>query len=1133
MEIFKIFFGQILGFLMRKTKKSIYVILSFVCVALVGSILYGAKVSHERTQKELQEIVLQDIEKTEAFLKQNPTTMQPWMDYLAIDQAKNAIIHPTEESNDDLFSLMLALKFSNGVKNYPVFMNLRTSLGALLDWRKSNFLQTAFRNRQILRKIADSRKAPDEKTAGIELAKNVPELKQEQKNHLEKEFQDDMQGELPCELPAPPFPETSSKTDDLIGQEVIPEAVEQPVQEKAPKRRRPNFRINHSKKSSEDETSETFQEGESTETPTESQKSETLLESTSQNDLISGSAPSKPFILAETPSLTEFVTHEETSALKNSSLNSMGQMRFNPQYSSSLQEQIPSNFQSATPKQLAAASKRPARKTEDLEPEFDFSTLEDEASVPSSKPDQIESPKKSEEVPAQTPAVKENAEPEFNSSELETESDSPKDPRACAPDSASGIEDLENFLSEPIPEANSENETSEKQERAPVRPILSRKEAPRPAALKPFTNRIPALPMLHYSLKETVGNAPTAPKYEGQQTIDELQKDLVGDFSKDLKTVRQCWLLEEFQVPSEEDLTAAYENIQNAFNHFSATLARMNEKKRQGWIERLHLEALDLHGDPQLDVLQDVYRQLSNGNVGLELSIFANFRESIKHYLALVSIKNDAEQGGKMFAQARDRVVKLLEIVEKDHRSVIERALEDELNWLEMAGQAEKSVQATRQMWTRPNLIGHVAASIFERYGTRAVQEEENISNQIQRTSIYGTSNFSGSLVMRPVLNPDRIELEVVLAGSSDSRTRAFAGPAIILSRAKSRIQAEKKIFFDPSGFSTNNAKVDIRTNSQIQNVQDILNRPFVENFVLRRANARKEQTESMATAQSSARLRARFNKQVDDAIRSWNAQMSELVQVHFRMRDLELLNTRTWSDEAGAHAQTLFSCRAGMGAHSDPPPVPESTDLQFAVHETALQNVFAGFLGGMNLDAYARKHLKETAPAPIAKALRDAESKSESKEDEKSRDDDWSMRFPKDWPISISMQDGKLDCVVHCSSIEANKKSYPAVNIMVSYTIEVHDDGIHFVREGEVVILPPDYDPASNARLPSSMVSLRRVMGKRLQEALPPEIVLKEQPIMKNPPADSQFAKVQIKPVFVQAKDGWLQVGMNLFEKE
>ncbi|MCR5163993.1 MAG: hypothetical protein K6C40_08255 [Thermoguttaceae bacterium] len=1050
--------------------------------------------------------------------------MHSWADYLAIEQAKDAIINPTEDSNADLFSLMLALKFSNGVKKYPVFVNLRESLGALLDWRKSNFLQTAFRNRQILKTLAESRKAPDENTPGIALAQTTPKLKQDQKNQLEKEFLSDYQGDLPLPLPDPPFSEASTETpeSDLIDLEMAPQADEQPVPEKAHKRRRPNFQTRHQKVDSEDETSP---EDENAETPAESSKSGPDPESASPSDELSGSDPSRPFILANTQSLTEFVAHEGKNAQQKFLLNPMEQVRFAPQYSSFHQERIPSSVQLVAPKQLAAATDDPDQEMEELIQEI-------EGLAPSSETAKTGGAEKpSRKTSIQKPSAEEKSEPEIEVPELETTPDLPEDPRACAPDSVSGVEGLQNFLSDSIPEADSENVKSEKPERAPAKTSLLKKDASRPAPLKPFTNKIPALPVLHYSLKETVGNAPAAPKYEGQETIDQLQKKLVGDFSKDLKTVRQCWLLEEFQVPSDEDLAAAYENIQNAFNHFSETLYRLNETKRQGWIQRLHLETLNLYGDPQLDVLQDVYRQLSNGNVGLELSVFVNLRETIKHYLALVSIKNDPEQGGKMFTQARNRVVKLLEIVEKDHSSVIERALEDELNWLEMAGQAEISAQATRRMWTKPNLIGQVGASIFERYGTRAVQEEEKITNQIQRASIYGTSNFNGNLVMKPVPNPDRIELEVVLAGSSDSRTRAYAGPAIILSRAKSRIQAEKKIYFDQSGFSTNNAKVDIRTNSQIQNVQDIWNRPFVENFVLRRAYARKDQTESAATAQSSARLRARFNKQVDDAIRSWNAQMSELARVHFRMRDLELQNTRTWSDEAGAHGQTLFTCRAGMGAYSAPPQVPEATDLQFAVHETALQNAFAGFLGGLNLDAYARKHLMETAPAPIAKALQNAESK--EKEDENSRDEDWAMHFPKDWPVSISMQDGKLECVIHCSGIEANKKSYPAVNILVSYTIEVHEDGIYFVREGEIEILPPDYDPDSNARLPASMVSLRRVMGKRLQEALPPEIVLKEQPIMKNPPADSLFAKVQIKPVFVQAKDGWLQVGMNLFEKE
>lgn len=1055
---------------MSKTKKTIFIVLSFVIAALVGSVLYAEKLSHENTKKELQEIVLRDIQQTEVFLEQNPDSMEQWADYLAINEAKNAINDPSEDSTNALTSLMMALKFTNGVTKYPVFVNLRDSLGALLDWRKSNFLQTAFRNQKILATLASSRMPSTGIGTGNSLMKTTPELEHGQKINLEKEFQDRMQGNLPCALPEPPFSENVQEKGALSKQEASPD-LEPSVSEKAPKHRRSRLYNKLQKTHEEDENTEASPGTEKTKKQPQAQNS---------------AAPSKPFILAETPSLTEMMTQDE-------------KLRAKPFVNVSFQSgQMPLKLHNAEQKQLAIAP-------ENL----------------------IQGEKTSGEAPASKACEIKTSETDLEVPELETNTDSSNDSPEFTPGAAEN-EDLQSFLSDSIPEAESENIKPEEQEHPSAGKAFPKKETSSAAPLKPFTNRIPALPSLHYSLKETVGNAPEAPEFEGPQTIEELQKNLAGDFSKDLEAVRKCWLMEEFRVPSDEDLATAYEKVQNAFNRFSTTLGRLNEKKRQGWIERLHLDALDLSQDPQLDVLQDVFRQLSNGNIGLELSVFVNFRESIKHYLTLVSIKNDPDQAKEMFKQARNRVVKLLEIVGKDHRSVIERALEDELRWLEIAGQAEKTVQATRQMWAKPNIVGHVGASIFERFGTRAVQEEEKISNQIQRTSIYGTSNFNGALVMKPVVNPDRIELAIVLNGSSDSRTRAYAGPAIILSRAKSRVQVEKKIFIDPSGFSTNNAKVNIRTNSQIQNVQDIRNRQLVENFILRRAYARKDQTESIAMAQNSARLRARFNKQVDDALRSWNKQMTELLKVHFHMRDLDLLNARTWSDEAGAHAQTLFSCRSGMGAYSDPPQISEVSDFHFAVHETALQSVFAGFLGGLNLDAYARKHLQESAPGFLKKALENADSK----ENEKSRDD-WAMRFPKDWPISISIHDGKVGCVVHCSGLEVNKKTYSAVDIIVSYAVDLQEDGIHLLRQDEIEILPPDYDPDSNKRLPASMVSLRRVMGKRLQEAFAPEIVIKEQPIVKNPPADSHFAKVCIKPVFVQAKDGWLQVGMNLYEKE
>ena len=295
---------------MSKTKKAICIFFSFVCAALVGSVLYGEKLSHENTKKELQEIVLQDIQKTEVFLEQNPDSMEQWADYLAIDQAKKAIDQPSEDSNNDLISLMMALKFTNGVTKYPVFVNLRESLGALLDWRKSNFLQTAFQNQRILASLASSRTSRAETAVGIALTNPGLDLRQDQKNHLEKEFQDRVQGDLPCAMPEPPFSGSLTEMKALSKQDITPN-VEQSNQEKAPKHRRSMLYDKLQQTHGEDETSETSAESEEMDDQPEVQNSRGSSESSLQNGTLSGSNDSKPFILAETPSLTEFMTYEE------------------------------------------------------------------------------------------------------------------------------------------------------------------------------------------------------------------------------------------------------------------------------------------------------------------------------------------------------------------------------------------------------------------------------------------------------------------------------------------------------------------------------------------------------------------------------------------------------------------------------------------------------------------------------------------------------------------------------------------------------------------------------------------------------------------------------------------------------
>ena len=63
--------------------------------------------------------------------------------------------------------------------------------------------------------------------------------------------------------------------------------------------------------------------------------------------------------------------------------------------------------------------------------------------------------------------------------------------------------------------------------------------------------------------------------------------------------------------------------------------------------------------------------------------------------------------------------------------------------------------------------------------------------------------------------------------------------------------------------------------------------------------------------------------------------------------------------------------------------------------------------------------------------------------------------------------------------------------------------------------------------------MSLRRVMGKRLQEVFKDEVEIKEVPVLKNAgDAAAGFAKLRIRPIFIQAENGWFQMGLNFTEE-
>ncbi len=643
---------------------------------------------------------------------------------------------------------------------------------------------------------------------------------------------------------------------------------------------------------------------------------------------------------------------------------------------------------------------------------------------------------------------------------------------------------------------------------------------------------LPTLPTLHFSLEEAVNQASaniSISDSHSETMSDETPISLCGNFTQDVVTVQNAWKHIAYQLPVETDLENAYAEVCESGRRIEKLLTKTTEKKRREWKDFLLWNTLNFDAPADSVALKEVYDRLNSGAFGLELEFFVEMREAIARYLALEAQILSGHATEELYKSAQIRMIALLTLAQQKNTSEVQRAIEDLAEWFVVMGQVSEPLLATYQIWSKPNMTANVSASVFERFGSQFIEEEQEVREQLQRATIRGKALFSGNLSVEPIFNEKQIELGIFLEGGVDSKTRAYQGPAIVSARARSRVEVQKCILIDESGFNATAAKVKMRTNSRIENVQDIHNRHLLESLIARRVFAKKDETEQLANAQSTLRMRQRFDEMLDPILNDWNQRFTDLFLRQFEPRGLVSESTRTWSDDCGIHAYTSMTCREGFAAPSDAPQFPQACDIQLTLHESAFQQIAKGFLGGLNLNTCAREQFVKSLPEWLNPG-----NNSEEAENDENAPQDWTLRFPHTWPISVSFEEGKVTFCMHCDKMEYDGKEYPALNIIAIYAIETRNQQIMLVRQGNIEIFPPDFNPAVKKRLPSSMVSLRRVMSKRLQNVFTKEILLNARPVVKNPDdSQSRFAHLYIQPVVLHAENGWLQIGFNLENRQ
>lgn len=153
----------------------------------------------------------------------------------------------------------------------------------------------------------------------------------------------------------------------------------------------------------------------------------------------------------------------------------------------------------------------------------------------------------------------------------------------------------------------------------------------------------------------------------------------------------------------------------------------------------------------------------------------------------------------------------------------------------------------------------------------RQIDEQTPVDQVILDVRVRGTARTVGQPRVELRRDPDNAALQVVLSGTTVSRTVGRKGPAIIHSRSETKFSATKQIVFTAGkGFTALPAEIQADTRTTTDKVESTRG-GFIGRLVQRRAWKKIEEnrplTTSIARSIATERIRAAFERQMEDML--------------------------------------------------------------------------------------------------------------------------------------------------------------------------------------------------------------------------------------------------------------------------
>ncbi len=565
--------------------------------------------------------------------------------------------------------------------------------------------------------------------------------------------------------------------------------------------------------------------------------------------------------------------------------------------------------------------------------------------------------------------------------------------------------------------------------------------------------------------------------------------------------------MEVYRPITDGDVQLAQQALIRARDEFRR--AAIDTKVISGWEAYFSLakwcDANTAQSEPPPE-LEQLTQQLAQGIPGMEWPPLQSLRQSL---LAFANRWRDRHDP-KLEEKVALRLALLQSILASPAPTSQQQSeLATIAHWLARHGQSPELLNSLSQRNRSSNLRMTIGRYLISSYMHEPIDRPEVVSDEILGTTVSGTGQAVGFADVELIPNPNMIAFEIVATMCVRTNTVASKGPVRVYSNGATQIQSRKPVYFDGKQLSASSARSTASTDSVTTgistNFKRLANR-LVTRIAEKEIEKKKEEGNAVAASHAERDASTETDLDVSRIIAETNAEFRNEVEIPLARRGFSLQHLLCSTTTSAFHINVGA---AGIGQLLAPPPPGEfkgSSDLQFQVHPTAINNAATTYVAG---DWYWLSDLTEKSKSPEGASIEPA----------KDRSSDVGIMLDSFEPLTASFDEGEIRLVIRGERFVVQSQEWPAMDITLHLRPQFNGGAAELVSTKEPAVFPP----GKTTRLSGREVTLRRILIDRLKKELAKPIKLSPMPVKRDERVIGNLALESLKTT-----GGWLEGGLK-----